>query len=202
MSTPKPAARSISKSDLDRLETHLRRALQGGALSFDVPAHRGASVEVQIAGETVGTIDQVDEDAERYWAVTMVVLEDELPPGEAVGLPCLPADARATCGTLPGRVRPKAPVTERQSPSRLVRLGSRTMADYRIYPLDERGGLTRGEDVSCGNDTEACKLAQQFLKGNQQAEIWIGTRLVGRVVAMIPLHGEGWLMAGGPAFET
>ncbi len=80
MSTSKPAARTISKSDLNRLEAHLRRVLQCGAMSLAVPGHRGASVEVQIAGETVGTIDQVDEDGERYWAVTMVVLEDELPP--------------------------------------------------------------------------------------------------------------------------
>ena len=79
MSQPATAAHSLGTSDLKRLEAYLRRALRCETLSLAVPAHRGATIELQIAGEVLGTVDQVDEDGERSWAVTIIVLEDDLP---------------------------------------------------------------------------------------------------------------------------
>ncbi len=78
------------------------------------------------------------------------------------------------------------------------------MAEYRIYPLDKEGRFICGLDVTCDSDTEVRELAQQFLFDGQQAEVWIGARLVGRVSAAsaeaIPLYGRGWLVDEGLSF--
>jgi hypothetical protein len=38
------------------------------------------SIELRIGNQVVGTVDEVFDEGERSWAVTIVVLEDELPP--------------------------------------------------------------------------------------------------------------------------
>lgn len=53
-------------------------------------------------------------------------------------------------------------------------------------PSREVYALVRPDDLlgqpyftfTAGNDHEACKIARQVMKGNGQAEVWAGTRLV------------------------
>ncbi len=77
MKTSSPAAR-ISPADLKRLEAHLRRTLGCAKLAVNAPIYRGSTAELLIGTEVVGTVDQVDDEGERSWAVTMVILEDDL----------------------------------------------------------------------------------------------------------------------------
>lgn len=60
------------------------------------------------------------------------------------------------------------------------------IADYRIYLLDGDGRIVTGSGVSCGDDQDACVQAQQMLDGtsSNQAEVWTGTRCIGRVAAV------------------
>ncbi len=60
------------------LQSHLRRKLGCMTLFLDAAAAPGGSVEVRIGREVVGTVDQVDEEGERSWAITLVVLEEDL----------------------------------------------------------------------------------------------------------------------------
>jgi hypothetical protein len=55
------------------------------------------------------------------------------------------------------------------------------MANYRIYHLDGAGRILSGSDAQCTNDQEACAAAESGLKAREQAEVWVGTRCVGRV---------------------
>ena len=57
------------------------------------------------------------------------------------------------------------------------------MADYRIYLLCNGGHIASGVDATCNDDQDACVQARQMLDGTRsnQAEVWIGTRCVGKV---------------------
>ncbi len=68
------------------------------------------------------------------------------------------------------------------------------MADYRIYPFDKKGHFICSLDVTCDSDAEARELAIQFLFYGQQAEVWIGTRLVGRVSAFAREQENVWVV--------
>jgi len=50
------------------------------------------------------------------------------------------------------------------------------MSSYRIYYLDERGGLGLPEDLSATSDQQA--LEEEHLKKFRKCEIWDGRRLV------------------------
>ncbi len=77
MKKPAPTPRVTSET-LQVLQSHLRRKLGCMTLSLDPAGAPGGSVEVRIGREVVGTVDQVDEEGERSWAVTLVVLEEDL----------------------------------------------------------------------------------------------------------------------------
>lgn len=90
---PAPPAR-ITPEVLRELQSHLRRRLGCMTLSLDPQPQPGATVELRIGREVVGTVDHVDEEGEHSWAVTLVVLEKELTlpvgPGRVILRP-LPA---------------------------------------------------------------------------------------------------------------
>lgn len=78
MSARKPAQSRVSAPDLARLQAHLRRTLDSNRLHLMPPAARGGSVQVRVGAEVLGTLDQVDDEGERSWMLTLVVLEDDL----------------------------------------------------------------------------------------------------------------------------
>jgi Protein of unknown function (DUF3126) len=71
-------ATAISQATLFRLQNHLRQALGCSTIFIHKPKHPGASVELRVGSEVLGTVDQVDEDGERSWVVTLIVLEEDL----------------------------------------------------------------------------------------------------------------------------
>ena len=45
---------------------------------LDPAETQNGTVQVHIRNELLGTVDQVDEDGERSWAVTLIVLAEDL----------------------------------------------------------------------------------------------------------------------------
>ena len=71
------------------------------------------------------------------------------------------------------------------------------MADYRIYLLHDYERVTSGANATCANDQDACFQAQRTLDGSgyNQAEVWIGTKYVGSVLAHQP-NLSSWNLPG------
>lgn len=70
---------SISPNDRSRLQIYLRRMLRNPDVSLDAPARSKGAVHLRVGDDVLGTVDQVDDEGERSWAVTIVVLEEDLP---------------------------------------------------------------------------------------------------------------------------
>ena len=85
MSARKPAPSRVSASDLARLQAHLRRTLDTNRLHLVPPTARGGSVQARVGAEVLGTLDQVDDEGERCWVLTLVVLEEDLGVLPALG---------------------------------------------------------------------------------------------------------------------
>ena len=54
------------------------KAFASPTLFLKQSAMRGSTLELRIGHEMLGTIDQVDDEGERSWAVTVMVLEEDL----------------------------------------------------------------------------------------------------------------------------
>ena len=52
--------------------------------------------------------------------------------------------------------------------------------DYRIYLLDMNDRIKRGQDVQCSTDAEAFAEIAHIVGSFPAAELWCGTRRVGR----------------------
>ena len=71
---------TISQADRIRLQAHLRKALRSPSITLDPPETLGGTVQVRTGENVLGTVDQVDDEGERSWAVTLVVLAEDLEP--------------------------------------------------------------------------------------------------------------------------
>ena len=69
---------SITQYDRSRLQTHLRRALHSPGLAIDPAETQHGTAQLRVGDNVLGTVDQVDDEGERSWAVTLVVLEEDL----------------------------------------------------------------------------------------------------------------------------
>lgn len=68
----------ISQADRLRLQARLRTMLRNPDVTLDAPGRRGGSVHLRIGDDMLGTVDQVDDEGERSWVVTLTLLEDDL----------------------------------------------------------------------------------------------------------------------------
>ena len=69
---------SITQVDRVRLQAHLRRTLHSPDIILDPPETQGGTAQLRIGEDVLGTVDQLDEDGERSWAVTLIVLAEDL----------------------------------------------------------------------------------------------------------------------------
>ncbi|HQT66497.1 MAG: hypothetical protein B7Z78_00225 [Rhodospirillales bacterium 20-60-12] len=67
--------------EIDRVQSYLRRLFGTEEIRVIAPAKAGLSVELAVAGEIVGTIHKDVDDGETSFALTMMILEDDLPKG-------------------------------------------------------------------------------------------------------------------------
>ena len=70
----------MNSTDIARVETYLRRALGNPRLAIAAPKRKGATVEVTIDGEFIGTLHRDEEDGEVSYSMHMTILDEDLPP--------------------------------------------------------------------------------------------------------------------------
>ncbi len=83
----------MNKTDVERVQTYLRRLLGTPRLNIIPPAKAGLSVEVAIDEEVIGTIHKDTDEGETSYSVHLTILEEDLPP--------LPKAAPAARGRAP-----------------------------------------------------------------------------------------------------
>jgi hypothetical protein len=69
----------MTPSEIERLETYLRKLFKSDLVKVVPPMRKGLSVELAVNGETVGTVHKDIDDGETSYAITMTVLEEDLP---------------------------------------------------------------------------------------------------------------------------
>lgn len=72
----------MTPTEITRVETYLRRVLGNPRIDVPVPKRKGASVEVTIDKEFLGTVHRDDEDGEVSYALHITILEEDLPPAK------------------------------------------------------------------------------------------------------------------------
>ena len=70
----------MTPTDIARVETYLRRILGSPKIGIVMPKRKGATVEVTVEGEFVGTLHRDEDDGEVSYSLTMTILEEDLPP--------------------------------------------------------------------------------------------------------------------------
>jgi hypothetical protein len=69
----------VTDTDIARVQAYLRATLGNTRIFIDPPTRKGATVEVRIGDEFVGTLDRDDEDGEVSFTFTMSILDEDLP---------------------------------------------------------------------------------------------------------------------------
>lgn len=69
----------MTPSEITRVETYLRRILGSDRIGIEPPTRKGASVEVTIDKEFLGTLHRDDDDGEVSYALHVTILEEDLP---------------------------------------------------------------------------------------------------------------------------
>lgn len=70
----------MTPADIIRVETYLRRVLGTARIAITPPARKGASVEVTVDKEFLGTLHRDDEDGEVSYSLHITILDEDLPP--------------------------------------------------------------------------------------------------------------------------
>ena len=69
----------MTSSDIARLEAYLRSTLGNDRIRIEVPKTRGASVEVRVGAEFLGTVHRDEDDGEVSFSLHITILEEDLP---------------------------------------------------------------------------------------------------------------------------
>ncbi|WP_284944715.1 DUF3126 family protein [Acidisoma cladoniae] len=70
----------MTGAEIERVQTYLRRLLGNDRVKVVPPMKAGFPIEVTIGDETVGTLDKDTDDGEVSYAVTIAILDEDLPP--------------------------------------------------------------------------------------------------------------------------
>jgi hypothetical protein len=69
----------MTPSEIERLQVYLRKLFKSDLIKVVPPMRRGLSVELSVNEEIVGTVHKDVDDGETSYAITMTVLEEDLP---------------------------------------------------------------------------------------------------------------------------
>ncbi len=69
----------MTPSDIERLQTYLRKLFGSERIRIVPPPRRGLSIELAVNDETIGTVHQDTEDGETSYSIHITVLEEDLP---------------------------------------------------------------------------------------------------------------------------
>ncbi len=70
----------MTPSDIDRVQTYLRRLLGSDKIRIAAPRRAGQTVEIMVEDEVIGTLHRDDEDGEVSYSAMLSILEEDLPP--------------------------------------------------------------------------------------------------------------------------
>ncbi len=70
----------MTGAEIERVQTYLRRLLGNDRLTVVPPIKPGFPVEVTVGEETIGTLDKDTDEGEVSYAVTLTILDEDLPP--------------------------------------------------------------------------------------------------------------------------
>lgn len=70
----------MTPTDITRVETYLRRTLGNPKIGIAVPKRKGATVEVTVDGDLLGTLHRDEEDGEVSYSLHVIILDEDLPP--------------------------------------------------------------------------------------------------------------------------
>ena len=69
----------MTPSEIERLQTYLRKLFASERIKIVPPMRPGLSVEVAVNDETIGTVHKDVDDGETSYSLTLTVLEEDLP---------------------------------------------------------------------------------------------------------------------------
>lgn len=69
----------MTPSDIERVQTYLRRLFASDRIRIVPPAKAGLSVEVAVNDEVIGTVHKDTEDGETSYSLHLTILEEDLP---------------------------------------------------------------------------------------------------------------------------
>jgi hypothetical protein len=70
----------MTGAEIERIQTYLRSLLGSDRLTIIPPMKPGFPIEVAVEGETIGTVDKDTDEGEVSYAITITVLDEDLPP--------------------------------------------------------------------------------------------------------------------------
>ena len=84
----------MTPTDIERLQTYLRKLFKSDLIKVVPPMRRGLSVELAVNDEVIGTVHKDIDDGETSYAITITVLEEDLPATPAPKKAPAPAGRR------------------------------------------------------------------------------------------------------------
>lgn len=69
----------MNPTEIERLETYLRKLFKSDVIKVVPPLRRGLSVELAVNEEVVGTVHKDVEEGETSYSIHITVLEEDLP---------------------------------------------------------------------------------------------------------------------------
>lgn len=69
----------MTPNEIARVQAYLRATLGNSRIHVDAPKRKGATVEVRIGDEFIGTLHRDDEDGEVSFNLNVTILEEDLP---------------------------------------------------------------------------------------------------------------------------
>ena len=74
----------MKPTDIARVQAYLRKLFGNERIHIDPPKKSGATIEVRVGDEFIGTLHRDDEDGEVSYAFQMVILDEDLPAAPKV----------------------------------------------------------------------------------------------------------------------
>ncbi len=74
----------MKPNEIARVQDYLRKTFANDRIAIDVPARRGAPVEVRIGDEFIGVLHRDEDEGEISYALHITILEMDLPPASPV----------------------------------------------------------------------------------------------------------------------
>jgi len=69
----------MTPSEIERLQTYLRKLFGSERIKIVPPPRRGLSIELAVSDETIGTVHKDVDDGETSYSIHLTVLEEDLP---------------------------------------------------------------------------------------------------------------------------